>query len=358
MRRLPILLTALVFSITPLCAADKLRIGVVVPLTDAYKPLADQVWNGAVAAQAALGGPDKVELVFTDDHCDAEGGKAAGQSLAAQNVHAVLGFLCTPALIAALPELRAKHIPVLTLGARSMNLSRDARKNGDALFRLGPNSNQESEAIANLILPLWRDKNFAIIDDGTLHSRDLAESLRIAAEGEGLKPVFVDTFRPALDNQFSLINRLKKSGATHVFIGGDRDDVAIIARDAKVRSFPLTIAGGETLAAAPGEVAMADGVLMVGLPDRAKLETAKAAVAAATEDMKIAEGYFLPAYAALEIIVRSIESEKANVSLAETILKTPHETIIGPVRFTDSGDLSDNPYRLLVAKDGIFQDYQ
>ena len=83
----------------------------------------------------------------------------------------------------------------------------------------------------------------------------------------GLKPVFVDTFRPALDNQLALVNRLKKSGATHVFVGGDRSDIAILARDAAARKVPLTIAGGETLSAAPDDVPLADNVLMIGVPE-------------------------------------------------------------------------------------------
>ena len=76
------------------------------------------------------------------------------------------------------------------------------------------------------------DELFAIIDDGTIYGRELAESFALAAEQAGLKPVFVDTFRPQLDNQIGLVGRLSKAGATHVFAGGDRDDIAIMGRDA------------------------------------------------------------------------------------------------------------------------------
>ncbi len=75
--------------------------------------------------------------------------------------------------------------------------------------------------------------------------------MRAAAEQAGLKPVFVDTFRPQLDNQIGLVGRLRKAGATHVFAGGDRDDIAIMARDAAELGVPLVIAGGETLRARP-----------------------------------------------------------------------------------------------------------
>ncbi len=82
---------------------------------------------------------------------------------------------------------------------------------------------------------------FAIVDDGTIYGRELAESFRLAAEQAGLKPVFVDTFRPQMDNQIGLIGRLRKAGATHVFVGGDRDDIAIMARDAAELAADLTL---------------------------------------------------------------------------------------------------------------------
>ena len=95
---------------------------------------------------------------------------------------------------------------------------------------------------------------FAIVDDGTIYGRELAETFRAAAEQAALKPVFVDTFRPQLDNQIGLVGRLQKAGATHVFVGGDRDDIAIMGRDAAQLDAGIVFAGGETLRAPPGDV--------------------------------------------------------------------------------------------------------
>ena len=354
------------FAAAPLCiimsamsalGAEPLRIAVSAPLSGPYALLGRQIVAGAEAARTALPGAD-IELVTVDDRCDAAGAKEAAAEAEAQNVSAVIGFLCASSLLAALPKFRERKLPVIALGVRAANIAADARKNGDLLFRLSPNSGQEAEAIANLLLPLWRKENFAIIDDGTIHSRELAESFRAAAEEKGLKPAFVDTFRPALENQFAMLNRLKRSGATHVFVGGDRDDIAVLARDAAEKGVNLTIAGGEALGAAAGDVAMPDNVLMVGLPEAARLAEAQSVVSALAADKEAAEGYFLPAYAAIQLIAQSASLAKDPASLAAVLAKAPHETAIGPIRFNAIGDRADNPYRLMISKSGSFQDYQ
>jgi branched-chain amino acid transport system substrate-binding protein len=338
MLRLPAFLGSFLALSFAAFAAEPLTIGISAPLSGPFAALGKQIADGAAAAQAALGGTEKLTLVVADDRCEAAGGKEAATVLTAANVSAVIGYLCTPALQGALPVFHEKKVPVITLGVRLAKILDDSRKNGDALFRLGPDSGGEAAAVANLLLPQWRGENFAIIDDGTIHSRDLAESLRLAAEARGLKPVFTDTFRPALDNQLALINRLKKSGATHVFVGGDRSDIAIMARDAAARGVGMTIAGGETLNAAPDDVPLADNVLMIGIPQPVMSESA-------------GDGYFSSAYAAVEILLRT-------GGQADSIRTGTHETIAGSVSFEANGGQSGNPYRLLVSKSGSFADTQ
>jgi branched-chain amino acid transport system substrate-binding protein len=334
MHRLPALLSLFLTLPSAALSAEPLTIGVSAPLSGPFAALGRQVADGAAAA---LGGEEKIKLVIADDRCDAAGGKEAASVLAAAKVSAVIGYLCTPALQSALPVLRPGKVPVITIGVRPVKILEDAQKNGDALFRLGPDSGAEETALADLLLPLWRGESFAIIDDGTIHARELAESLRLAAEERGLKPVFTDTFRPALDNQLALINRLKKSGATHVFVGGDRSDIAIMARDAAARGVPLTFAGGETLSAAPDDVPLADNVLMIGIPQPTGNDAG--------------EGYFSSAYAAVEILMNT-------AARAEAIGSGTHQTVLGSVSFDKNGGQSGNPYRLLVSKSGAFADTQ
>lgn len=321
--------------------ADAIRIGVAAPLTGASAPLGRQLEAGAQTAAKAHG-DQQVDIETADDACTAEGGAAAARRFAEAKVQLVVGFLCTEAIEAALPILTGAAIPVITPGVRTDGLTDRRGKTGWLIYRPAPRADGERAAVATILTRLWRDQLFAIVDDGTIYGRELAESFRVAAQQAGRKPVFIDTYRPQLDNQIGLVGRLRKAGATHLLVGGDRDDIAVIARDAQRLGIPLTIAGGEALRSAPGDVPLKAGTLMVGLPEWA--EIADPAVVESLVKAGIQpEGYVLPAYTAMEIAMAAASSGGAPTAALDS-----HEfqTAIGTVRFDVKGDLTESPYGL------------
>jgi branched-chain amino acid transport system substrate-binding protein len=321
-------------------SAEPFRIGVAAPLSGPYSLLGEQIGNGAKAAAADA----DVTLAIHDDACTADGGAEAARKLVAAEVRIVIGFLCTESAEAALPILKPAEIPVIAIGPRANGLTDGRKKTGWPVFRLGPRADAEMDAAGQLLTKLWRNEFFAIIDDGTIYGRELAESFRVAAEQAGLKPVFVDTFRPQLENQIGLVGRLRKAGATHVFAGGDRDDIAIMARDAKAIGVDMIFAGGEALRAAPGEVPLATGTLMIGLPEPADIAKPDA-IAALTAQKIQPEGYVLPAFAAVEIATAALrDAATSGKSLETAIAAGNFATALGMISFDARGDLSENPY--------------
>ncbi len=285
---------------------------------------------GAEEAAAALG----ATLVIETEDCTAPGGEQAARRLVGAGIDAVVGFLCTEAIEAALPILTEADIPAIATGIRTDSLTDRRERTGWQIFRLGPRADGERDAAARYVVENWRDVLFAIVDDGTIYGREIAETVRIAAEESGLVPVFIDTFRPQLDNQIGLIGRLRRSGATHVFVGGDREDIAIMARDADGLDYDLTIAGGEALRAATGQAELTDGILMIasqGAELDRNLETPVERI-----------GYFFPTHAAVEI---AAEAASQGDRLAEIIALKRFDTIIGPVAFDAKGDMMGTQYR-------------
>ena len=339
--------SAVLASAAP-AGAQVLAIGVAAPLSGASAALGKQVEAGATIAAGRLG----VEARVADDACTAEGGAAAARQFATAKVAAVVGFLCTEAIEAALPILKDAGIPVVTVGVRTESLTDRREKTGWPVFRLAQRGDDERNAAAAILTKLWRDQPFAVVDDGTIYGRDLAETVRNTAEQSALKPVFIDTYRPGMDNQIGLAGRLKKAGAARVFVGGDGSDVALLGRDAAKLDAGLTIAGGEALRAAPADVPYADGTLMIALP-----EWADVANAGALSDFSAAgvipEGYALPAYAAVEI-VKAATADADGKPLAQGLEGRDFTTAIGPVRFDAKGDLTRNPYRAFRFENGKF----
>ena len=317
-------------------------VGVAAPLTGPSAILGKQIEAGAgLAAQV-----NNLTVKTIDDACTADGGAAAAKQFAADRVNVVVGFVCTEAIEAALPILKDAGIPVITVGVRTESLTDRRAKTGWPVYRLGPRGDDERNAVASKLAQLWRSDLFAIVDDGTIYGREIAETFRAAAGQAALKPVFVDTFRPQLDNQIGLVGRLKKAGATKVFAGGDGDDIAIMGRDAAQLNVGITFAGGENLRTPPGDVPYAVGTLMVAPPEWAEVADPRVIQVFGAKTI-VPDGYTLPAFAAVEIaMAATADAEGSGKPLAEALTGHDFTTAIGTIRFDDKGDLSQNPFRL------------
>lgn len=337
--------------------AAVMRVAVVAPQSGPFQILGDQIRAGATFAAKQK----DVEIVEIDESCEATGSEAGGngdvlaKALAASGAQAAIGFLCTEGLAAALPALAEAGIPAISLSVRSDVLMGDALKKGWPFFRLVPGQADEAEAITAFIARNWQDVPFALLDDGTIQSRDLTESIRNGLAEKGMSAVFTDTFRPAQEQQIALVRRLAKSGATHVFTSGDHNDTAILARDAASEKLSLQILGGDQLNAADQTVPLANGVEAVTLPDYSALPPAATMVQQMQAEGMVAEGYVLPAAAAITLAAEAQGSAEAtSAPLAEAVAKGTFQTAIGTVSFTGARDLAPSPYRLMVWRDGRF----
>lgn len=344
------LLIAGLVPITPALAAGA-RLAVVAPTEGPFALLGKQIAAGA-GFQAVTRGS---ELVLIPETCDAATSTDLSKAIIASGAEVVIGFLCTESLEATLPALAEAGIPAITLGVRSGIIMEDALKKGWPLYRFAPSSTAEAEKIARTILARWTTEPLALIDDGTIYGRELVESIRTILAENGMTPVFSDTYRPAQEQQVGLVRRLAKNGATHVFIGGDRNDVSIIARDARAERIPLALMGGEALLAANQPVPLENGVLAVGLPDLA--EAGKTVAEAMRADGIEVEGYVLPAFAAVSMVEQA-KDVIGEGTLAAALQKGPFPTVVGEVGFSASHELQANPYRLLEWRDDRFIDIE
>ncbi|ASY63077.1 branched-chain amino acid ABC transporter, periplasmic amino acid-binding protein, putative [Sinorhizobium sojae CCBAU 05684] len=330
-----------------------LKLAVVAPIDGPFATLGRQIMDGA-AFQAGERGS---EVVAIGESCEPAGGDELAKALLASGAEAAIGFLCTEGLEAVLPALAEAGMPAITLSVRSDILMEDALKKKWPLYRLAPSGKAEARAIIDAIVANWRDKPLALIDDGTIHSRELVEAVRNALAEIGITPVFTDTYRPAQEQQVSLVRRLAKSGATHVFTGGDRNDTAIIARDAKAENIPITLMGGDVLYAADLNVPLENGVLAVTIPDASRSQEAAPVVKAMRAAGLEPDGYVLPAFAAVSLLEQAKDqAEEDDSALSDALMKGPYPTVLGPIRFNSAHERVQSPYKLMQWQDGRFVD--
>lgn len=340
------LFSTLLFAATPAAAAG-LTFAVVAPQEGPLAILGQQVLDGARFAAEANGDT----VVTIPESCDESDGEGVAKQILAADAVAAIGFLCTEGLAASLPALAEANIPAITLSVRSGILMEEALKKKSPLFRLAPGPKAEADKAVDIITSAWKSEPFALIDDGTIHARELVETVRLRLEEVGMKAAFVDTYRPTQEQQLTLVRRLAKTGVTRVFIGGDRADVAVIARDAKAEKTSLALLGGEALLGADPFVPMTDGVEAIALPDYQTLPAGLPIAEAMQASGIVAEGYVLPAHAAITALAAAAGE---GGDLVEKLAGGSFSTAIGTVAFGADHELRENPYRLLVWQKGAF----
>lgn len=354
-----LLATALIAAMLAAPAAAQtragLRLGIVVPTDkESFAVLGDQVREGIdTFAKTA---PNAFEGIIAEpETCDAESGEEAADSMIDASVDAVVGFMCAESLDAALPKLSAAGIVTIGLSVRADIVMEDAIKHDWPFYRLAPHAGAEIQTIVDVISKRWAGEPFAIVEDGTIYGRELAESVRVALENLGITAAFIDTYRPAQDKQFGLAHRLQRAGVTHVFIGGDRTDVAIIARDCAALGLDLTFMGGDAMKAPEGDVPLPNGVLAVITPQPVTLPSAKGAIEALRAQGHEPYGYRIPAFAAAQLLAAAkAESDKQDIPLATAVAKGTFQTALGPIRFDENHERADNPFELMVWRDDRF----
>jgi branched-chain amino acid transport system substrate-binding protein len=324
--------------------ADGPKIAVVAPDAGNLRILGDQIRIGAEFAARG-----KAEIVAIGETCAEGSGPALAARIVETGAVAAIGFLCTESLTGGLPLLAKSGIPAITLSIRSEVLMQDALKKKWPFFRMAPSTGAERDAAAEAIFSHWKDKPFALLDDGTILSREMTDSVRQILEQKGMSAAFIDNFRPAQEVQIQLMRRLKKANVTHVFAASDRNDMSILARDAKAAGVGLTFMGGDTLKGMNQPVPLESGVYAITLPEPAGLASAKAVIDLIQSEKKAAEGYVLYAYSGIEVILGALEiADGSGAPLAEALVETPFSTTIGEIRFGKDHELTTNPYRMLV----------
>ena len=334
--------------------AESLHVGLVIPQEGQFKPLGDHVRQAFEVWETA--NPNVFEdIVEGDDSCSEQAGADAAAAMIEAGVNVVVGFLCTESLAAALPLLSAENIPVITLTVRADIIGEEAARLGWSFFRLAPRAGSEAEIASDAILRLWADKSFALIEDGAISGRELVEAIRVNLESRGLKPNFVDNYRPGQATQPSLVRRLKAAGVSRVFVGGERSDMAVIAMEAERQGVPLKFMGGDLLHAPQGEIPLPDGTIAVLAAGATPGPEAEAARIAFQERGLIAEGLRIPAYAAAEILgAVATRMDYSETGLQEALRTTTFSTALGPVTFDENGERREPGFVLAVLKDGEF----
>ncbi len=308
-------------------------IGMSLPLIKRYQPVTSRMVTGAALAVADYKSthPD-VDLKVVNDGCDIDNAPAIATELAdVQIITGVLCFRVAEILVRKLNENgdgQKNAVPVIALDTRNKLLNRLRTVENLPIFEVSLPSTGEAEAVVDAIFPRFRGKAFAVVDDGSVYGRNLADAVRLLGAQVGLRPVTIANFRPLQSTQRGLIRRLQRSGVEALFVAASADDVATIASSMRGIGVDWPLAMGELGALLP--YVEDTSVLPKGLMTIAPaVPQSKAAFAERLKAMDIEpDPNVLKGYAMVQLAIATLEAQQAGQDIEQV------ETVLGKLDFT------------------------
>jgi branched-chain amino acid transport system substrate-binding protein len=332
------------------------------PITGPIAWYGEQLERGAAQAVAdlnAIGGGvlgEQVELITADDFCDPEQAVAAARKLVNDGVIFVAGHYCSGASIPASEIYQAAGVLMIAPASSNPLLTELGRAN---VFRVIYRDDAAGVLAGDYMADHWPDKKIAILHDDTVFGKGVADLTKEQLNRRGITEAVYQVYVPGKADYAAEAAGLHAEDIDVVFIGGYATEVALIARAARDRGYPIQLVTGVGLTGEDfGLIAgpAADGTLFVDVADPRRNPEAAPAVerfrAAGFEPV----GYTLYAYAAVQVWAQAAE-QAGSLELAPMIASLREhqfDTVLGPIDFDDKGDLAVQNPVWYVWRDGTY----
>ncbi|MGH9175466.1 MAG: branched-chain amino acid ABC transporter substrate-binding protein, partial [Vicinamibacterales bacterium] len=253
-------------------ARAEILIGMAGPMTGKNAWFGEQMERGAALAVAdlnAAGGVlgEQVQLITVDDFCDPEQAVAAARKLVSEGVILVVGHYCSHSSIPASEIYAASGVLMISPTSSNPMLTELGRAN---VFRVQTRDDAVGMVAGNYLADHWPDKKIAILHDDTVFGKDVAELTKKQLNRRGVTEAVYQAYVPGQSTYGAEIAELQTANVAVVFIGGYHTEVALMARAARDRDYPVQLVAGLNLATEDfGLIAgpAAEGTLFIDAPD-------------------------------------------------------------------------------------------
>jgi branched-chain amino acid transport system substrate-binding protein len=302
----------------------------------------------AIADLNAAGGVlgQQVQLITADDFCDPEQAVAAARKLVSDGVIFVAGHFCSGASIAASEIYATAGILQITPVSTNPMLTELGRAN---VFRVVPRDDADAIAAGNYLADHWPDQKIAILHDNTTFGRGVAEEVKKQLNRRGLSEALYQAYAPGKSDYGIEISGLQAVDIAVLYIGGYHTEIALMARAARDRGYPVQLVTGMSLFSEDfGLIAgpAAEGVLFTDPADPRRRPEAAPVVERFRASGFEPQGYTLYTYGAIQAWAQA--AEKAGSlelpAMIASLREHQFDTVLGQIDFDDKGDLTvQNP---------------
>ena len=241
----PIIATALIGA-TQAQAQDTLKIGLIQPLTGsvAYNGTADA--NGArlaVKERNANGGVlgKQVELIIEDGQCSpANSVNAAEKLIQRDRVTSLVGAFCSSATSAVMPVARKYKVPFLSGVSSEASLT---EKGNPYFFRSAETDALLGQAFSKLLADNLGLKKVAYIGVNDDWGRGSVKAFESELSAHGVDTAMVEFYNPGATDFYTLLTKLRSSGADGVFVAAETQDGSTLVKQIKQFGIDMDVFG-------------------------------------------------------------------------------------------------------------------
>lgn len=351
-------------ALVPLCAAPlraEILIGGVGPLTGPNAYQGEQMQQGAERAIADLNDAGGVlgqtlTLMALDDACDSGQGVAAAQRLVAAKVPFVTGHLCSGASIPAAKVYEAAGVIQISPASTNPRLTEEGRAN---VFRVCGRDDQQGAIAGAYLAQRWRDAKIAILNDGSVYGKGLADETKRHLNARGVSEVLYETLTPGLRDYSTVVAKLKAAGVRTAYFGGYYREAALVVLGAREEGYDLQFVSGDALATdAFGQIAggAGDGTLFTFFRDPRRNSAAEAIIDRFRKHGFEPEGYTLYSYASVQAWAQAVS--KAGTTETSAVIRAlrahDFDTVLGRISFDARGDVRQTGFDWYVWHAGSY----
>jgi branched-chain amino acid transport system substrate-binding protein len=336
------------FGLSAAAQAETVKIALAVPTTGSVAQYGDMVQIGALTAIEqinAAGGANGNQLqpVVMDDACDPKQGVNVANEVVSQNIHFVIGHVCTGATIPASEIYENNGIVMVTPSATGPAFT--VGKHRKFIFRTIGRDDQQGPVAADYIINQIKPKKVAVLHDKQSYGQGIATSVKAALDKAHVPVVIFEGINAGDSDYSAVITKLKAAGVDFVYFGGYHPEMGLLLRQGREQELKAQFMGPEgvgnkdlTAIAGPASEGM-----LVTLPADFSSDPANAGLmkvfAAKKRDPN--GPFVLTGYAAAAVIGQAIAGSKSTdpAKVAAYIHQHTFDTPIGKLSYDEDGDL-------------------
>ncbi len=295
----------------------------------------------------AKGGLLGEKLIYStaDDACDPDQAEAAAQEIISELPAVVIGHFCSSCSIRAAPLYAKAHILQISPTSTSPALT---EMGIGSVFRMLGRDDDQGRTIARRLAQVWPHGQIAVLDDGGLYGKGLADAVRSELKSRGIRPLIDESFSPGAQSYDGIVRRMADAKIRAVFVAAYPLDTAVIAREVAAAKLPITVLAGDALIVpsfweAAGEAA--EAVIFTYAPNPLDLPAGEALVEFAHRRGMELSGSAMRTYASVQVWAEAVQEVHSfdTAKVAASLHSGQFTTIIGQVRFNAKGDVLGPP---------------